>query len=98
MGPAKAKQIANITEKNIQGIDRLKWCARKACIAADGFSEELHSIHFDRRGKKGLGNQTHPDKCQSTASLHVAAPSPQRRKNGEGEGAATRRLVDCLKQ
>ena len=86
MGPAKAKQMANITEKNIRGIDKLKWCAK------------LHSIHFDRRVKKGLGNQTHPEKCQSTASLHVAAPSPQRRKNGEGEGAATRRLVDCLKQ
>ena len=49
-------------------------------------------------GKKGLGNQTHPEQCQSTTSLHVAAPSPQGRKNREGEGAATRRLVDCLKQ
>ena len=27
MGPAKAKQMANITEKNIRGIDKLKWCA-----------------------------------------------------------------------
>ena len=86
MGPAKAKQMANIAEKNIRGIDKLKWCAK------------LHSIHFVRRGKKGLGNQTYPDRCLSTASLRVAAPSPQRRKNGEGEGAATRRLIDCLKR